>query len=106
MFVTTLVFTSLLAGIVLWLASQLLIVQTEASEALIEHWSRTQGLRVVRAERCWLATGPFPMTGALDAPTFHVVTRTSHGVERTAWVRCGSFPLGVILDPVVEARWN
>jgi len=105
MSLTTLLLTALFVGGAAWFATQLLAIQAEASHALLEHWSRAQGLRVIHAERRWIATGPFPITGALDAPTFRVVARTSHGAERTAWVRCGSFPLGVIFDPSVEARW-
>ena len=106
MFVATFLLTALVLGAVLFLASQLLSVQAETSQELLEHWSRMQGLRVVRAERRWLDTGPFPVTGALEAPTFRVVARTRQCDERTAWVRCGSCPLGVILHPVVEARWS
>lgn len=95
----------LVALMLTFFVRQVLAWQAESTRDLIEGWARRHRLQLVRVERRWLLTGPFSVTEAVDLPTFRVVARKSDGSERAAWVRCGSWPWGV-LDDTVEEHWT
>jgi hypothetical protein len=106
MSLTTFALLALFVAAASTFVSELVAWQTETSRELLAQWAHSHGVTLMNVERRWIATGPFPISGALDQPTFRVVARASNGPERTAWVRCGSFPFGVIFDPTIEARWS
>jgi hypothetical protein len=76
--------------------------------AALRAWANEGGFQIVGFKKKNLTNrGPFRWaTNSPNQSIFHVRVRDREGKERTAWVRCGSYPGGVLFSKKVEVRWD
>ncbi|WP_052573963.1 hypothetical protein [Haloferula sp. BvORR071] len=72
---------------------------------LVYGWARENGYRLMRADRCLFSKGPFFWGTSKSQIVFRVVVQDTDGMQRSGWVRCGSW-LGGLLSNKTEARWD
>ena len=75
------------------------------SRSVLNRWVNANDYELLHSEVRHFRRGPFFFTSSNGQTVYHVKLRTREGVERTGFVRCGSFWLGVVSD-VAEARWD
>jgi hypothetical protein len=75
------------------------------SRQLLEKWVVDNGYQLVHREYRSLRRGPFFWTTSRGQAVYYVVVRDALGKERSGWVRCGSWWLGLSSDKV-EVAWE
>ena len=73
------------------------------SKYLLEKWADENRHQLLYAEHRMLRKGPFLWSGRGQA-VYRVEIRDERG-DRSGWVRCGSWWLGVLVDQV-EVKWD
>jgi hypothetical protein len=75
------------------------------SESLVQRWAECNGYRLINHEYCWFYKGPFFWTTSKNQTVYRVTVEDGTGYQRTAWVRCGGWFLGLMSDHV-DVRWD
>ena len=75
------------------------------SAAILRHWAAESSFEIVDAKIQFFSYGPFDWISSNGQTVYHVQIRDRDRRERSGWVRCGSFWLGV-LSKKVEVRWD
>lgn len=88
---------SAIIGLNLWLSSK--------SRSLVEQWAHQHGYTLLHYERRIFFLGPFFWTTSRSQIVYYLRIRDQQGTERTGWIRCGSWMLGLLTD-AVEVRWE
>ena len=103
--------TSAAAG-ALWVPLLLLMVAAGAlfaraggSRAGLDRWARTNGYRIVKAERRYLERGAFPERVPRGLGVFEVTVEDGRGNVRHGYVRCSIGVLGLFADEAT-VRWD
>jgi len=73
--------------------------------ALLNRWAQDNGFQILHSEMRTLCAGPFTWTSSRNQMVYFVRVRDQEGRERSGWVRCGSFWLGIWSDKT-EVRWK
>ncbi|HUW59333.1 MAG TPA: hypothetical protein VMZ92_22050 [Planctomycetota bacterium] len=75
------------------------------AETILARWARRNGYQIL--SRRWLMFGgrAFWWRKAQHHMVYHVTIRDAEGRVRRAWVRCGSWPLGLLSDHVT-VEWD
>ena len=81
------------------------IWQFTKSDSLIENWAIENSYQILKQENRLLRRGPFFWTTTKGQVVYYVLLLDPQGNKRNAWVRCGSFWLGVLSDDV-EIQWQ
>lgn len=92
----------LFAALVMALNIWLLVLQPKA---ILDEWAASQGFEVVHSERRWLFLGPFSWFTPENQAVYHVTVRDANGIERSGFLRCGGFFLG-LFSKKAEVRWD
>lgn len=72
---------------------------------MLESWAKENGYQILRSELRWFRRGPFFWTTSRNQMVYYVSVRNREGVTRNAWVRCGTWWLGVF-QYKAEVRWE
>jgi len=75
------------------------------SRSVLEQWAEQHGFEILHSEYRNLLRGPFFWTTSKGQTVYYVKVRDSHGAERSGWVRCGGWFLGLMTDKA-EVRWE
>ncbi len=79
--------------------------QFRKSERLIRQWAATRHYQLLGMNHQWFWYGPFWWRTAKGQMVYHVTLRDSAGQIRKAWIRCGSFLLGLLSDDIA-VEWE
>ena len=71
---------------------------------LLDNWASENRFQLLRAEFRMFRKGPFFWSGRNQA-VYRVEIRDEGGNDRTGWVRCGTWWLGVFANSV-EVKWD
>ncbi|MDD5542330.1 MAG: hypothetical protein PHX83_04080 [Acidobacteriia bacterium] len=82
-----------------------LVFTLRRSRSLLNHWAAQNGFEILQAKVRMLFAGPFTFRHSRGQIVYLVRVRDRAGMERSGWVRCGSFWLGVLSDET-EVRWE
>lgn len=74
------------------------------SHDIIDEWAESKGLTVTSKERRMLMKGPF-FFASHGQTVYYVTVRNSEGRQRSAYVKCGGFFLGLFSDQI-DVRWD
>mgnify|MGYP001367836181 CR=1 FL=1 len=99
------VFQILMVLVVLGAAVLSMVWHFSRSNTVLEQWAEDNGFELLSSECCHFMRGPFFWTTSKGQTVYYVKVRTSSGHERTGWVRCGGFFLGLWSD-AAEVRWE
>lgn len=75
------------------------------SRSVLEQWADENGFEILSSEYRNLFRGPFSWTTSKGQTVYYVRVRDRQGTERTGWVRCGGWVLGLMSDKA-EVRWE
>jgi hypothetical protein len=75
------------------------------SRSVLEQWAVENGFEILHSEYRNLVRGPFFWTTSKGQTVYYVRVRDSKGTERSGWVRCGGWFLGLMTDRA-EVRWE
>ena len=75
------------------------------SRYVLERWADEHGFEIVRSEHRHFLRGPFFWTTSRGQTVYYVRVRDSKGTERSGWVRCGGWFVGLMTDKA-EVRWE
>ena len=75
------------------------------SRSVLEYWANENGFQIVHSEYRTLFRGPFFWTTSRGQTIYYVTVRDGRGTERSGWVRCGGWFLGLMTDKA-EVRWD
>ena|ERR1035441_7407891 len=75
------------------------------SRAILREWAAWNGLEVLAFKRTFLFGGFSPFTTSKRQVIFWVRVRDGGGLERSGWVRCGSYWGGVVRSQA-EVKWE
>lgn len=92
-----LVFALFVVGVIKWHFSR--------SHSVLEQWADEHGFEILHSEYRSLIRGPFFWTTSRGQTVYYVTVRDGHGTERSGWVRCGGWFLGLMTDKA-EVRWE
>ncbi|HZE21241.1 MAG TPA: hypothetical protein VE082_04230 [Desulfobaccales bacterium] len=74
------------------------------SKQMVAEWARQQGLLLVSSEfRLW-RRGPFFWKSSRNQTVLYVTVRMPDGSPRSAFIRCGSWWLGLLQDQL-DVKW-
>jgi hypothetical protein len=79
--------------------------QDRRARGMVERWAAQNGFQVVEMRYSWLSRGPFFWTSSKEQLVYRLTVRDRYGDQHGAWVRCGSFWLGMWSDKV-DVRWD
>jgi hypothetical protein len=78
-------------------------------KAIVQKWAAANGFEIIRAELCLFTGG----SGMWETPTsrnqiiYSVQVRDRDGLERSGWVRVGSFFGGIMFaSKAAEVKWK
>jgi hypothetical protein len=74
------------------------------AKLLLEKWANENQYQLLHAEYRSIRRRPF-LWSAKGQAVYRVEIRDEQGNERTGWVRCGSWLLGVFADEV-KVKWD
>lgn len=94
----------LVVGIIV-LAIASAIWHQRRSKDMVRDWARSNGYRIVSAERRYLRRGPFWWRSSKGQEVFYVVVQDTDGSRHGAYLRCGGFLLGTLSDEVT-VEWD
>ncbi len=75
------------------------------SRSVLEQWAEENGFEILQSEYRNVTRGPFFWTTSRGQTVYYVRVRDPQGMERTGWVRCGGWFLGLMSDKA-EVRWE
>ncbi len=75
------------------------------SKSLLQKWAAANGYEILHSEFKELDRGPFSRTGSAKQAVYHVRIRNRDGQERSGWVRCGGYWIGILNDKT-EVQWE
>jgi hypothetical protein len=75
------------------------------SRCVLERWAAEHGFEILHSEYRILSRGPFFWTTSKGQTVYYVKVRDGRGIERSGWVRCGGWLLGLLSDKA-EVRWT
>ena len=75
------------------------------SRSLLQQWAAENGYEILHSEYRTVFRGPFFWTTSKGQTVYYVKIRDRDGNERTGWVRCGGWWLGLMSDKT-EVRWE
>lgn len=75
------------------------------SRSLLEQWAHENGFRIVSSEHRNLVRGPFFWTTSKGQTVYRVTVEDATGRQRSGWVRCGGWAMGLLSDKV-QVRWD
>lgn len=76
------------------------------AKTIVQKWAAEHKYLVLRFESPF-HTGPFNfLTTGRGQIVFLVTIRDGTGLERKAWVRCGSYMGSVLFSDEIEVRWE
>jgi hypothetical protein len=79
--------------------------QRSRAITLIDNWAQQNGFTIISRERRFFRLGPFFWTTARGQEVWHVTVVDPDNQNRSGWVRCGSWFLGLMSDKT-EVRWE
>ena len=82
-----------------------LVWQINRSRSLLEQWAAENNYRILAAQQRFLVRGPFFWTTSKGQTVYRITVQDPSGAQRTGWLRCGSWPLGLLSDRV-QAKWD
>ena len=91
--------------VILGLAVLSMVWHSSRSNTVLEQWAEDNDLEILSSEYCHFLRGPFFWTTSRGQTVYYVSVRPSSGEEKTGWVRCGGFFLGLMSD-AAEVRWE
>ena len=97
LFVLILVVSAFVIGSIQW--------RIERSRSVLEQWRSKNGFEILHSEHRNLFRGPFSWTTSRGQTVYYVRVRDDKGKERSGWIRCGGWILGVMTDKV-DVRWD
>ena len=74
------------------------------SEQIIFKWADENDYQILDLKPKTIFQGPFGLSSK-NQTIFRIAVEDTAGAQRTGWVRCGSFLLGIINDKV-EVKWD
>jgi hypothetical protein len=77
----------------------------DRATAMLQKWAAQNGYQIIRQEHRAFFKGPFFWTSGKSHEVYFVVVEDSGGCQKSAWVRCGGFWLGLWSDHVA-VRWD
>lgn len=95
----------LVAALVIILVVVSLFWNISRSRSILDDWAESEGVEILGREYRNVFRGPFFWTTAKGQTVYHVRVRYPDGRERTGWVRCGGWFLGLMSDHA-EVRWD
>jgi hypothetical protein len=75
------------------------------STKLINAWARQSGFTILSAQRRLFSRGPFFLRSGKQQTVYHVTVRDGRGKTRAAYIRCGSWWIGLMSDDV-KVEWD
>ena len=87
-------------GLVIWMN----IAIFGKSQRLIREWADSNGYSIIATELRFLRKGPFTWTSSRGQTVYYVTVQTPEGVMN-AYVRCGSFWVGLLSDKI-DVKWD
>ena len=81
------------------------IAHHKRGRSMLEDWAARNGFALISAEECWLWRGPFWLRSGKGNVVYRVTVRDRDGLQRSGYVRCGGFFLGMWSD-AVAVEWD
>jgi len=75
------------------------------SSAILQKWADDNGYEILEKELRHFFKGPFFFTASKNQTVYRVTVRDKAGLERSGWVVCGGWWLGMLSDHV-KVRWD
>jgi hypothetical protein len=75
------------------------------SRSVLDQWAEKNGFEILHSEYRHLFKGPFTLWSSKDQTVYRVRVRDREGTERSGWVRCGGWFLGLMSDRI-EVKWD
>jgi hypothetical protein len=95
------VLQALFGAVVLFIALSWYVTR---SRGVLRKWARDNGVEIVASRFCFF-NGPFIVTSTKGQAVYYVTVRDPSGGERSGWVRCGGFFVGMLSDSAV-VKWD
>jgi len=102
MHTVTWIFSILLVLVSIWLG---FVWSRSRSEAIIRKWAVQNGFTVFASKSRPFVRGPFFLRSDPRQTVYNVTIRDQSGQDRSAWVRCGGWLLGLVSDDI-EVVWD
>jgi hypothetical protein len=74
------------------------------SKFLLRKWAKENGFELVKMNLPWFCSSPFWWTSRRQE-VLRIRVRDHNGRERSGWVRCGGWWLGVLVNKI-EVEWD
>ena len=99
-----------LSGAVGFIAIAMLVIlsfvwQVRRSRSRLDQWAAQNGFRIIESSYRNLVRGPFFWTTSKGQTVYRVTVEDASGRQRSGWVRCGGWFLGLWSDQVT-VRWD
>jgi hypothetical protein len=78
---------------------------TRRSAEIIDQWAKDNSFTILTKERRLLAQGPFFFRANRSQTVYYVTLRDHSGQTRSAYLRCGSWYLG-LLSNTINVKWD
>ena len=75
------------------------------SSAILQKWADDNGFQILEKELRHLFKGPFFFTASKNQTVYRVTVSDKAGQERSGWVVCGGWWLGMLSDHA-KVRWD
>ncbi len=72
---------------------------------ILEQWATRNGHHLIEAKYAFFFRGPFSWTTSQYQAVYRVLTQDATGHQRSGWVRCGSWWVGMLSDEA-QVRWD
>jgi hypothetical protein len=95
----------LLIGPVLVLVIAIVFWHCNRSAAILQKWADDNGYQILEKEFRHFFKGPFFLTASKNQSVYRVTVLDKGGQERSGWVVCGGWWLGMLSDHV-KVRWD
>jgi hypothetical protein len=96
------IFGILLVLVSIWLG---FVWSRSRSEAIIKKWAVKNGFTVLSSKNYHFVRGPFFLRSDPRQTVYNVTIRDQSGQDRSAWVRCGGWLLGLVSDDI-KVMWD
>jgi hypothetical protein len=96
------IFGILLVLVSIWLG---FVWSRTRSEAIIKKWAAQNGFTVLSSKSHLFVRGPFLLRSDPRHTVYNVTIRDQSGIDRSAWVRCGGWLLGLVSDDI-KVVWD
>lgn len=75
------------------------------SRTMVEKWAIEHDLELLDAQWRWFRKGPYFWKSSKNQHVYHFTVTDEDGVQRTGWIRCGGYWLG-LLTSEVDVIWD